>query len=162
MKKFLPKTTNNPQGFTLVELLVVISIIAVLSVIGMTVYGNVQRNARNVKRTQEIKAIANALEVNKTATGYQTLLASNFAGNVFPGGSATQALDPQLNAYCIQSNNTGAAITDAVITGWTGVTCPSGYAIVSTSTPTANHTTWKVCTLIEGTTNTVTCQGNSQ
>lgn len=51
------------NGFTLFELLVVISIIAVLSAIGMTVFGNVQASARDAKRKQDLQAIATALEL---------------------------------------------------------------------------------------------------
>lgn len=56
------------RGFTLVELLVVISIIAILSLIGLTVYTNVQKNARDAKRKADIDSIANALEVNYNKT----------------------------------------------------------------------------------------------
>ena len=52
------------KGFTLVELLVVISIIAILSVIGITVFSGVQKGARDAKRRSDIDAIAKALEVN--------------------------------------------------------------------------------------------------
>lgn len=52
------------QGFTLVELLVVISIIAILSVIGITVFSGVQKNAR-VSR-----AVSNLDELNKVYTRY--------------------------------------------------------------------------------------------
>ena len=51
-------------GFTLVELLVVISIIAVLSVIGVTVFSGVQKSARDAKRRGDIDAISKALEVH--------------------------------------------------------------------------------------------------
>ncbi len=50
------------KGFTLVELIVVIAIIAVLATIGLVMYSNVQRTARDSKRIQDINAIQNALE----------------------------------------------------------------------------------------------------
>ncbi len=68
MRKFLPKTVNNPQGFTLVELLVVVSIIAILSVIGITVYAGVQKNARDARRKGDVDSIAAALEVHMNQT----------------------------------------------------------------------------------------------
>lgn len=63
MKKFLPKSAKNSQGFTLIELLIVVAIIAVLSVIGITIFGNVQKNARDVRRKGDINAISSALEL---------------------------------------------------------------------------------------------------
>ena len=113
----MPKSVH---GFTLVELLVVITIIAVLSVIGMTAYGVVQKNARDTKRKLDIDAIANALEVNKTGASYQVI-----SGGWFSSGSIP--IDPKASTiadrpsgcgngtdtdyigrcwYCIRVNNT--------------------------------------------------------
>lgn len=64
MKKMLPKTVNNPSGFTLVELLVVITIIAVLSVVGITIFSGTQAKARDSRRKADIDSISKAIEVN--------------------------------------------------------------------------------------------------
>lgn len=64
MKNFLPKSKNNPSGFTLIELMVVISIIAFLSVIGVAAYSNAQKQARNSRRQADVESIATALEAN--------------------------------------------------------------------------------------------------
>lgn len=50
------------QGFTLIELLIVISILALLSAIGLTVYTNVLKNARDSQRKTDIGFIQSALE----------------------------------------------------------------------------------------------------
>lgn len=86
MKKFLPRTTNNPQGFTLVELLVVIAIIAILSVIGVTVFSGVQKNARDARRRADIDAIAAAVETHYVSgTGYTTpILGTWFSSGTIP------------------------------------------------------------------------------
>ena len=65
------------KGFTLVELLVVITIIAILSVIGITIFGGVQKTARDARRRGDIDALAKAAELNYSGGVY-----------VFPGGSA--------------------------------------------------------------------------
>ena len=55
------------QGFTIVELLVVVAIIAVLSVIGITIFTGVQKGARDSTRRADVNAIAKAMEANKTS-----------------------------------------------------------------------------------------------
>lgn len=50
------------SGFTLVELLVVISIIALLSVVGAIVYSTVLKQGRDSKRQSDLNAIQSALE----------------------------------------------------------------------------------------------------
>lgn len=60
---------SSKNGFTIIELLVAISIIAVLSVVGMVMYSNVQKSARTAKRIGDLRAVKDALETYKTATG---------------------------------------------------------------------------------------------
>lgn len=74
------------KGFTLVELIIVIMIIAILSVIGMAFYGNTQRNARDSKRKADIDAISKALEANynSASTQYPTLAPSMFRSGEIP------------------------------------------------------------------------------
>lgn len=64
----MPKSrVYNPErsrrGFTLVELLVTISIVAILSVIGIVIYSQVTVNARDARRKIDLQNIAQALEV---------------------------------------------------------------------------------------------------
>lgn len=53
----------NKKGFTLVELLVTISIIAILSAVGLIIFNNVQKTARDSKKVADIREIQKALEV---------------------------------------------------------------------------------------------------
>lgn len=66
--KLMKKTARH--GFTLVELLVVVSIIAVLSTIGITMYSSAQRLARDAKRRADLQSIQQALELYNSINGY--------------------------------------------------------------------------------------------
>ncbi len=58
-KKNLPA---GRQGFTLIELMIVVSIIAVLSVVGILAYTSALKNSRDAKRQADLKFIQSALE----------------------------------------------------------------------------------------------------
>lgn len=55
----MPKRKN---GFTLVELLITVSIIAILSAIALVSYSSFIKNARDTKRKSDLKVIQSALE----------------------------------------------------------------------------------------------------
>ena len=57
------------SGFTLVELLVSITIIMVLTVTAVVNYGNAQKNARDAKRKADLEKIRVALELCKQDLG---------------------------------------------------------------------------------------------
>lgn len=119
MRKFLPKTVNNPQGFTLIELMVVISIIAVLSVVGVTLFNTAQKNARDARRKADIEAISKALEANYTsgsATPYPALTAAMFSSGAVP-------VDPQNTGTFVYTTSALPAVaftTCAVLENTTG------------------------------------------
>lgn len=97
MNKLLPRSfrSNNSlntispsdKGFTLIELMVAITIIAILATISMTLFTDVQRNGRDSRRKGDVDAISKALEAAYNAqTGvYPAALAGTmFAGDVVP------------------------------------------------------------------------------
>lgn len=51
------------NGFTIVELLIVVVVIAILAAISIVAYGGIQERARNAQRTQDVRTIAKALEL---------------------------------------------------------------------------------------------------
>lgn len=61
--------TRKIRGFTLVELMVAISILALLSTVALVAYSGVRKSARDAKRREEIKMIVAALEVYRAQNG---------------------------------------------------------------------------------------------
>jgi len=57
------------NGFTLIEILVVASIIAVLSVVGVASYTSLNRRSRDAKRESDLEQVRSALELYRTDTG---------------------------------------------------------------------------------------------
>lgn len=73
------------KGFSLIELLVVISIIAVLSVVGMVVYSSISQRVRDSKRVQDINSIASAQEVKYSQNNrYSALTSADFSSGILP------------------------------------------------------------------------------
>ncbi|MFZ2024956.1 MAG: prepilin-type N-terminal cleavage/methylation domain-containing protein [Microgenomates group bacterium] len=67
MKKIIGSTRH---GFTLMEILIAIAIIAVLTAIGIVSYGSINRNARNAKRKSDVGQMQSALELYRSDFGY--------------------------------------------------------------------------------------------
>lgn len=127
MHKNLPKK----GGFTLVELLIVVSIIAILAVIGTVIFGNVQRGARDAKRRGDLDAIAKALEVNygrpPTSGPYAAMNDSFFSTGKTPvdplnGISNCQS---RICKYCSKSTAAECASVDATVIGSGGTPIPA-------------------------------------
>lgn len=90
----MPKQ-NSPQikkysnsGFTLVELLIVISILAVLAVIGLNVFNNVQKSARETKRREDLAALAQAVRMYYFTNGSFPGTGSGCSNNTTDPGKA--------------------------------------------------------------------------
>lgn len=125
------------KGFTLIELMVTIAIIAVISAIGITTFNQSQKLGRDSKRKQDIRSMAVALELyyqtNKRypCTGNDVWVSSASGGNWITdpygndasgetcGDTVDRALDTTyINVVPKDPVNTGAGT-------WTGVT--TGY-----------------------------------
>lgn len=151
------------KGFTLVELLVVISIIAILSVIGVTVFSGVQKSARDAQRKGDVNSIANALEVNKPPTGtYPMLLYSFFASGKVP-------FDPVAGGYYVSPTGCGdSTLVDGQNACWYCLkgTATPGYCKLSTDSwivsGTTEGSTWTVCANLETGNPKYYCKGSSQ
>lgn len=60
---------KNKSGFTLIELMVTIAIIAVLAAVGLVVYSTAQKSGRISKRVQDLNALRTGLELYKSSVG---------------------------------------------------------------------------------------------
>lgn len=175
MKLALPNR-DSQKGFTLIELMIAIAIVAILATVGLTIFTGSQKSARDTKRRADIEAIANAFEshylpvpgvcdggtVDNTQPTYCPLQLSWFAANNIP-------IDPRgtgYAVYCIYSAADSTPISDLNTTSWpTKTTCPSGWTAANVSpTPVADGTAFnvfKVCSYLE-TSNAPICRGSQQ
>ena len=148
----LPKTQ---KGFTLIELMIVIAILAVLAAIGFAIFSNLgaQAKARNITRRADLDSIAKALEVNKdkvTVGNYALLADTQFTNAKIP------LLDPQGYEYCANTTASPTAGNPVSPTAsWTSgasgcaaATVVGEWSPVSTTKPPAG-TSWKICTWLE-------------
>ncbi len=58
------------QGFTIVELIVIIVVIGILSTISVFAYNGVQANARDAARIADLEGIADAIKLYRTKVGH--------------------------------------------------------------------------------------------
>ena len=64
------KRGQNKQGFTIVELLIVIVVIGILAAITMVAFSTTQGRARDAQRKSDVEAIVKALELHYNDKGY--------------------------------------------------------------------------------------------
>ena len=62
------------QGFTIVELLIVIVVIAILAAISVVAFNNIQTRARNTARATQIAQVAKLFELYRTQNGAYPVL----------------------------------------------------------------------------------------
>lgn len=74
--------TKSRSGFTIVELLIVIVIIAILAAITIVAYNGIQQRARDSARKQDLATLAKAIKVYSVDVG-------NYAGSGCGNGSGT-------------------------------------------------------------------------
>ncbi len=158
------------KGFTLVELLVVMAIVAILSVVGIVAFSSVQKNARDARRRLDIDAIAKALEINRSTSGYIDLQGShNFTSGAIP-------YDPKASGptdYTVTGCGSGSGSTNqcwyclkfpTLVPGYCD-TVASGNGSVSNTTISSNplfSSGWIVCANLESGNPAYYCKGSSQ
>ena len=164
--KLMPSKGFLCEGFTLVELLVVISIIAVLALAGFVAFSNVQKSARDSKRIQDINAAAKAFEVNNTSTGYIALQDSQFSTGKLPVDSMTSqrgcgdGSDPDHYKgdcwYCLKGGSANPTPAKGLCSG------PDFWLYDNVTAMGQNNSKWMVCANLETGSIKYYCRGNTQ
>jgi prepilin-type N-terminal cleavage/methylation domain-containing protein len=92
---------KNQKGFTLIELMVVVSVIAMLSLISLTVYHNVQSRSRLAKAQADTRTMAGAVGAFQAHMGQMpavlgdlTVAQTNVSGQVSGPFMASNAVPP--------------------------------------------------------------------
>jgi prepilin-type N-terminal cleavage/methylation domain-containing protein len=123
MKSLKSKIFNKQLGFTLLELLVVISIIGILIMLGAAAYSTAQQRGRDAKRRGDMKSFQNVYEQYFAANGGYGTQAQMNAGFVGSAPLDPRHPNPQYNinintaaqTYCVcaQLDQTGSGNSNA-------------------------------------------------
>lgn len=71
-----------PNGFTLLELLVSVTILAVLTAIAITSYASINKRGRDAKRKTDLEQVRSALEMYRADNGYYPSTGAPYFTNV--------------------------------------------------------------------------------
>lgn len=85
---------SKQQGFTIVELLIVIVVIGILAALVITTFTGIQQKARNTERTTDIKALHGQIEAYYAQNGFYPELADVTTANL-KGLDAGALTDPK-------------------------------------------------------------------
>lgn len=94
---------KNASGFTLVELLVAVSILVVLTVISLTTFSSVQKNGRDSKRKADLATIQGALEQYHADIGFYPLSPLGTQLNSPKKYLDSLPSDPKEGVYCYET-----------------------------------------------------------
>lgn len=94
-------------AFTLVELLIVIIVIAILAAISIVAYNGIQERARDSQRTNDIAAIAKALEMYYLHHGRYPGISNGAVATINGGWSTTADSSWQRLSDALESYATG-------------------------------------------------------
>lgn len=106
------KSPRIPQGFTIVELLIVIVVIAILATVTIVAYGGIQKRAAEASLQTDLKQASSQLGLYNVENGvYPTdiaLVNSNQGLKKSTGTDYQYTYTSGTNSYCITATSTGA------------------------------------------------------
>lgn len=109
---------RNQQGFTIVELLIVIVVIGILAALVITTFTGIQQKARDTERETDIKAIHGQVEAYYAQNGKYPTLAnlndSSWRTSNMKGLDAEALKDPKGNAQTLVDSPSATAYAYAV------------------------------------------------
>lgn len=100
---------TNKRGFTIVELLIVIVVIAILAAISIVAYNGIQQRARDSERQSDINVMQKQLELFYVDKGYYPLTESLLGGNGF--SFAANNFSNAGPGYMVAPNNTDKTVS---------------------------------------------------
>jgi len=107
-KNHLTFTSMKNKGFTLIEILIVVAIIAILASVVLVGLGPTQQAARDSRRVSDVREVQNGLELFYNKCGY-------YPGSINSGACAT-ALPAAATCNGISAGNTYCGVS-ATLTG---------------------------------------------